>query len=92
VVTDQTRRVLSWIAVGACPDWTIQLYMIIDAAKAAGWVLEEESPSYNDFFCKRGGKRVEVSLQPTAPANPLPSWDLPAPSATIAECLQVSAY
>jgi len=92
VVTDQTRRVLSWIAIGACPDWTIQFNKIIDAAKVAGWVLEEEAPSYSDFFCRRGGKRVEVSLRPTAPSNPLSSWDLPAPSTTIAECLKVSAY
>jgi len=89
VVCDKTTRVLSWIEVGAMPDWRIRFAEMIQAAVAAGWTLEEEHPSYSHFYCRRSGKRVSVHLQPSPPKNPLQEWPLPSQSRSIQDCLQL---
>jgi hypothetical protein len=91
VVSDMTGRVLSWIEIGTMPDWRIRFAEMVQAASAAEWVLEEEHPTYSYFYCHRDGKRILVHLQPTPPRNPLGEWLLPAPSASIQECLRLFA-
>lgn len=90
VVTNMSRRVLSWIEIGCSADWQVRFCEIINTAAAAGWVLESEGPSFCNFFCSRGGLRVQVCLQPSAPSNPLSEWSLPAPARTIRECFELA--
>src|ERR1700761_1076307 len=78
VLSDRASRVLSWIEIGAMPQWRIRFAEMIQAAVAAGWVLEEEHPSYAHFYCNKNGRRVGVHLQPTPPRNPLEEWAMPA--------------
>ena len=91
VVTDMTRRVLSWMEIGSCPSWQVRFAEMIEAAARAGWQLEQVEPSFNNFFCHRDGMRVLVSLQSTAPRNPLEEWALPQQAASLRECLQLRA-
>jgi hypothetical protein len=90
VVSNMSQRVLSWVEIGCSADWQVRFCEIINAASAAGWVLEREGPSFSNFFCSRGGLRVHVCLQPSAPSNPLSEWVLPPPARTIRECLQLA--
>jgi len=91
VVSDMSTRVLSWIEVGRMPDWRIRFAEMIQAAVAAGWILEREHPSYSHFYCQRNGQRICVHLQPSPPKNPLLEWVLPPPSASIQDCLRLPA-
>lgn len=86
VVCDMSSRVLSWIEVGRMPDWRVRFMEMIEAARAAGWVLEEEHPVYASFFCRRADQRVFVSLQPTRPRNRLAEWELPVEASNIRAC------
>jgi hypothetical protein len=90
VVSDMTNRVLAWIEVGSSADWRVHFTEVIQAARSAGWELENEAPAFSSFFCRRNGVRVQVSLQARAPQNPLSEWPMPPPAATIIECLQVT--
>ena len=88
VVSDMTSRVLSWIELGAMPEWRVRFGQIIQAAIVADWILEEEHPLFSSFFCRRGGQRICVRLQPSPPRNPM-SQALPAPSPSIQDCLEL---
>lgn len=90
VVTDMTSRVLSWIEIGSSADWRVRFAEVIQAARTAGWELEQETPTFSSFFCRRDGVRVHVLMQARPPQNPLSEWQVPQPAATILECLQVS--
>jgi hypothetical protein len=89
VVSDRTSRVLSWVEIGTMPDWRIRFAEMVQAAAAAGWVLEQEHPSYSGFFCHRDGKRIFVHLQPSPPTNSLDEWPLPLPASSIQDCFRL---
>jgi hypothetical protein len=89
VIVDRTSRVLSWIEIGAMPDWRIRFAEMIQAAVAAGWALEQERPDYSNFYCQRSGTRISATLQPSPPGNPLDDWPLPAPAPSIQDCFKL---